>query len=65
MKKMAQAHGLSGVVDEHYDVVKFCLLKTIEEGLPEGKWNSEVREAWVEAYDELVAAIKAEDMTAA
>lgn len=60
MKDMANSHIISGVVDEHYEVVKFSLLKTVEKGLPAGMWNDEVKGAWAEAYDELVLAIKAE-----
>lgn len=59
MKDMAHSHSMSGVIDEHYEVVKYCMLKTIEEGLPADKWNEEVKAAWGEAYDELVATMKA------
>ncbi|MCO5576885.1 hypothetical protein L7F22_030706 [Adiantum nelumboides] len=37
MKDMAHSHNMSGVVDEHYEVVKYCMLKTLEEGLPADK----------------------------
>lgn len=60
MKDIANSHMISGVVDEHYEVVKFSLLKTVEKGLPPGMWNDEVKGAWAEAYEELVLAIKAE-----
>ena len=40
-------------------MVKYALLETIKEGIPE-MWSVEMKEAWAEAYDQLVSAIKAE-----
>lgn len=40
-------------------VLKFALLETIKEGVGE-MWSPEMKKAWGEAYDHLVAAIKAE-----
>ncbi|KAI5063165.1 hypothetical protein GOP47_0021712 [Adiantum capillus-veneris] len=61
MKDMAHAHVISGVVDEHYDVVRYSLLKTVQAGIPPEMWNEEVKNAWGDAYDELVLAIKAQE----
>ncbi|KAL2652695.1 hypothetical protein R1flu_020823 [Riccia fluitans] len=51
------SHYSYGVVNEHFDVVKFCLLQTIQEGLPE-LWSPELKAAWAQAYDELTGVIK-------
>ncbi|KAF2305876.1 hypothetical protein GH714_008539 [Hevea brasiliensis] len=40
-------------------VTKFALLETIKEAVPE-LWSPEMKIAWGEAYDQLVAAIKTE-----
>jgi hemoglobin-like flavoprotein len=40
-------------------VTKFALLETIKEAVPE-MWSPEMKKAWGEAYDQLVAAIKTE-----
>lgn len=40
-------------------VTKFALLETIKEAVPE-LWTPEMKIAWGEAYDQLVAAIKTE-----
>ncbi|KAF3778986.1 Non-symbiotic hemoglobin [Nymphaea thermarum] len=40
-------------------VAKFALLETIREAVPE-MWTPEMKDAWAEAYNELVSAIKAE-----
>jgi hemoglobin-like flavoprotein len=40
-------------------VTKFALLETIKEAVPE-MWSPEMKSAWGEAYDQLVAAIKLE-----
>lgn len=40
-------------------VTKFALLETIKEAVPE-MWSPEMKEAWGQAYDQLVAAIKTE-----
>ncbi|KAF5448754.1 hypothetical protein F2P56_029259 [Juglans regia] len=59
LKKMGSVHFEHGVVDEHYEVTKFALLETIKEAVPE-MWSPETKNAWGEAYDQLVAAIKSE-----
>ncbi|CAN6544201.1 unnamed protein product [Malus baccata var. baccata] len=59
LKRLGGVHFKSGVVDEHYEVTKFALLETIKEALPE-MWSPEMKNAWGEAYDQLVAAIKSE-----
>ncbi|MCO5550792.1 hypothetical protein L7F22_004283 [Adiantum nelumboides] len=61
LKDMAHAHVVSGVVDEHYDVVRYSLLKTVQAGIGPEMWNEEVKNAWGDAYDELVLAIKAQE----
>lgn len=43
----------------NFQVTKFALLETIKEAVPE-MWSPEMKNAWGEAYDQLVAAIKAE-----
>lgn len=40
-------------------VTKYALLETIEEAVPE-MWSPEMKTAWADAYDQLVAAIKLE-----
>ncbi|KAA3463334.1 non-symbiotic hemoglobin 1 [Gossypium australe] len=40
-------------------VTKFALLETIKEAVPD-MWSDEMKNAWGEAYDRLVAAIKIE-----
>lgn len=40
-------------------VTKYALLETIKEAVGE-KWCPEMKSAWGEAYDQLVAAIKTE-----
>lgn len=57
LKDMGETHFKYGVVDEHFEVVRFALLETIKEAVPE-IWSEEMKEAWKEAYDQLVAAIK-------
>ncbi|XP_030941822.1 plastid division protein PDV2-like [Quercus lobata] len=59
LKKTGGVHFKSGVVDEHYEVTKFALLEIIKEAVPE-MWSPEMKIAWGEAYDQLVAAIKSE-----
>ncbi|KAG6605102.1 Non-symbiotic hemoglobin 1, partial [Cucurbita argyrosperma subsp. sororia] len=59
IKRLGASHFKYGVVDEHFDVTRFALLETIKEGIPE-MWSAEMRGAWADAYDQLVAAIKAE-----
>lgn len=57
--ELGQTHAIYGVVDEHFDVVKFALLLTLEGALPD-VWNVEMKNAWSQAYDELVHVIKEE-----
>ncbi|KAK8485849.1 hypothetical protein V6N13_149665 [Hibiscus sabdariffa] len=59
LKKLGGTHFKYGVVDEHFEVTKFALLETIKEAVPE-MWSAEMKNAWGEAYERLVAAIKAE-----
>ncbi|KAL5562579.1 hypothetical protein UlMin_032326 [Ulmus minor] len=59
LKRIGAQHFKYGVVDEHFEVTKFALLETIKEAVPE-MWSPEMKNAWGEAYDQLVAAIKAE-----
>uniref|UniRef100_A0A1D1ZFP0 Non-symbiotic hemoglobin 1 n=1 Tax=Anthurium amnicola TaxID=1678845 RepID=A0A1D1ZFP0_9ARAE len=59
LKKMGASHVKSGVLDEHFEVTRFALLDTIKEAVPD-MWCPEMKSAWGEAYDQLVAAIKEE-----
>ncbi|CAA7058579.1 unnamed protein product [Microthlaspi erraticum] len=59
LKRLGANHSKYGVVDEHFDVTKYALLETIKEAVPE-MWSPEMKSAWGQAYDHLVAAIKAE-----
>ncbi|XP_075499810.1 uncharacterized protein LOC142538358 [Primulina tabacum] len=59
LKDLGSTHFTYGVVDEHFEVTKFALLETIKEAVPE-MWSPEMKNAWAEAYDQLVDAIKAE-----
>ncbi|KAH6767142.1 hemoglobin 1 [Perilla frutescens var. hirtella] len=59
LKDLGATHFNYGVVDEHFEVTKFALLETIKEAVPE-MWSPEMKSAWSEAYDQLVAAIKLE-----
>ncbi|XP_034681514.1 hemoglobin-2 [Vitis riparia] len=59
LKKLGSVHYKSGVLDEHYEVTKFALLETIKEAVPE-MWSPEMKNAWAQAYDQLVVAIKSE-----
>ncbi|CAL1375052.1 unnamed protein product [Linum trigynum] len=59
LKKLGATHFKYGVVDEHFEVTKFALLETIKEAVGE-MWSAEMKGAWGEAYDQLVAAIKTE-----
>ncbi|KAK2978359.1 hypothetical protein RJ640_016461, partial [Escallonia rubra] len=56
---LGATHFKYGVADEHFEVTKYALLETIKEAVPE-MWSSEMKNAWGEAYDQLVAAIKKE-----
>ncbi|CAM6102630.1 unnamed protein product [Calypogeia fissa] len=57
--KLGDSHVTYGVLDEHFDVVRFALLATLQEALPE-QFTPEVKEAWATAYDEIVSKIKEE-----
>ncbi|KAI9128153.1 hypothetical protein K1719_001146 [Acacia pycnantha] len=59
LKRLGAVHFKTGVVNEHYEVTKFALLETIKEAVPE-MWSPDMKNAWGVAYDQLVAAIKAE-----
>ncbi|RVW48423.1 Non-symbiotic hemoglobin 1 [Vitis vinifera] len=56
---LGATHFKYGVVDEHFEVTKYALLETIKEAVPD-MWSPEMKSAWAEAYDQLVAAIKKE-----
>nr|AEQ39061.1 putative non-symbiotic hemoglobin class 1 [Wolffia arrhiza] len=59
LRRLGAVHAKYGVVDEHFDVVRFALLETIKEAVPE-MWSPEMKDAWRVAYDQLAAAIKKE-----
>ncbi|KAK1276960.1 Non-symbiotic hemoglobin 1 [Acorus gramineus] len=59
LRDLGATHFKYGVVAEHFEVTKFALLETIKEAVPE-MWCPEMKMAWGEAYDQLVAAIKKE-----
>nr|prf hemoglobin [Trema tomentosum] len=59
LKRLGAIHFKNGVVNEHFEVTRFALLETIKEAVPE-MWSPEMKNAWGEAYDQLVAAIKSE-----
>lgn len=59
LKKLGATHYKYGVANEHFEVTKFALLETIKEAVPE-MWSPEMKNAWAQAYDQLVAAIKSE-----
>ncbi|TVT97538.1 hypothetical protein EJB05_57201, partial [Eragrostis curvula] len=48
-----------------YGVVRFALLETIKEAVPADMWRQEMNDAWTEAYNQLVVAIKLEMKPAA
>ncbi|XP_074345823.1 anaerobic nitrite reductase HB1-like isoform X1 [Apium graveolens] len=54
---MGATHSRVGVVDEHFEVTKFALLETIKEAVPD-MWSPEMKNAWGEAYDQLVITMK-------
>lgn len=62
VKDMGKLHFKYGVLDEHFDVVKFCLLETIKDAVPD-MWSLEMKTAWDEAYTQLAEAIKSEMKT--
>ncbi|KAF3323481.1 Non-symbiotic hemoglobin [Carex littledalei] len=57
--KNIQVQGDSNLVVKM--VVKSALLKTIKEVVPE-IWSEEMKNAWTEAFDQVAAAIKEEEM---
>ncbi|KAK1380010.1 Class I non-symbiotic hemoglobin [Heracleum sosnowskyi] len=57
LNKMGATHSRVGVVDEHFEVTRFALLETIKEAVPE-MWSAEMKNAWGEAYDQLVITMK-------
>lgn len=57
LNDMGATHFRVGVVDEHFEVTKFALLETIKEAVPE-MWSPEMKNAWGEAYDQLVITMK-------
>ncbi|KAF7810946.1 class 1 non-symbiotic hemoglobin [Senna tora] len=59
LKRLGSVHFKNGVLDEHFEVTKFALLETIKEAVPE-MWSPEMKNAWAQAYDHLVAAMKSE-----
>ncbi|KAL9422316.1 hypothetical protein AB3S75_034561 [Citrus x aurantiifolia] len=59
LKYLGSVHLKNGVLDPHFEVVKEALLRAIKEAVGE-KWRDDMNCAWVEAYDQLAAAIKAE-----
>nr|AZL41245.1 class 1 hemoglobin [Ceanothus thyrsiflorus] len=59
LKRLGATHFKYGVADEHFEVTRFALLETIKEAIPE-MWCPEMKNAWGEAYDQLVSAIKSE-----
>ncbi|KAG9440858.1 hypothetical protein H6P81_021023 [Aristolochia fimbriata] len=59
LRDLGATHFKYGVVDEHFEVTKFALLETIKDAVPD-MWSPEMKNAWAEAYDQLVAAIKEE-----
>ncbi|WVZ02347.1 hypothetical protein V8G54_023153 [Vigna mungo] len=59
LKKLGATHFRTGVANEHFEVTKFALLETIKEAVPD-MWSPEMKNAWAEAYDQLVDAIKSE-----
>ncbi|KAH9768750.1 non-symbiotic hemoglobin 2 [Citrus sinensis] len=58
LKYLGSVHLKNGVLDPHFEVVKEALLRAIKEAVGE-KWR-DMNCTWVEAYDQLAAAIKAE-----
>lgn len=60
LKRLGATHFKYGVADGHYEVTRFALLETIKEAVPADMWGPEMKNAWGEAYDHLVAAIKQE-----
>ncbi|KAJ6848288.1 non-symbiotic hemoglobin 1-like [Iris pallida] len=59
LKRLGASHVKYGVASEHFEVLRFALLDTIKEAVPE-MWCAEMKSAWTEAYNHLVAAIQQE-----
>ncbi|KAM3360680.1 hemoglobin-2 [Capsicum galapagoense] len=59
LKKLGATHLKYGVIDEHFEVTKYALWETIKEAAPE-MWSVDMKNAWGEAFDQLVSAIKTE-----
>ncbi|KAJ4730397.1 Non-symbiotic hemoglobin [Rhynchospora pubera] len=59
VQHLGAVHFKAGIGDVHFEILKFALLETIKEGLPY-MWSEELKDAWSNSYDHLVAAIKAE-----
>ncbi|KAJ3674384.1 hypothetical protein LUZ60_005000 [Juncus effusus] len=59
LKRLGEKHASAGIADAHFQVVRFALLETIKESVPE-MWNEEMKKAWGEAFDQLATAIKDE-----
>ncbi|ONK64883.1 uncharacterized protein A4U43_C07F31000 [Asparagus officinalis] len=59
LKKLGASHSKYGVLNEHFEVLRFALLDTIKDAVPD-MWGPEMKSAWTEAYNQLVAAIKQE-----
>ncbi|KAK4791870.1 hypothetical protein SAY86_022305 [Trapa natans] len=60
LKKLGTVHLKYGVADEHFEVTRYALLETIKGAVPPEMWSEEMKNAWTEAYNHLVAAIKSE-----
>uniref|UniRef100_A0ACD5XDP5 Uncharacterized protein n=1 Tax=Avena sativa TaxID=4498 RepID=A0ACD5XDP5_AVESA len=60
LKRLGGTHVKYGVADGHFEVTRFALLDTIKGAVPADMWGPEMKTAWGEAYDQLVAAIKQE-----
>uniref|UniRef100_A0A0E0KAZ6 Globin domain-containing protein n=1 Tax=Oryza punctata TaxID=4537 RepID=A0A0E0KAZ6_ORYPU len=58
IKRLGATHFKNGVSDAHFEVARFALLETIKDGIPASMWSPEMKNAWGEAYEHLVAAIK-------
>ncbi|KAJ3672792.1 hypothetical protein LUZ60_006166 [Juncus effusus] len=59
VKHLGATHVKAGITSEHFEVMRYALLETIREAVPY-MWSPQMRNAWAESYDQLVAAIKKE-----
>nr|Q42665.3 RecName: Full=Hemoglobin A [Casuarina glauca]CAA54774.1 haemoglobin [Casuarina glauca] len=59
LKRLGSIHLKNKITDPHFEVMKGALLGTIKEAVKEN-WSDEMGCAWTEAYNQLVATIKAE-----